>query len=268
MNKRWNIVIVTLFITLIIWIMWLIITKYLVNLVEISSENYKYYKAYYSAYAGIELELWKIKNHGMWFEDTVNKNSQTVSKNITWVKYYFSSSIHSTWKYITSNPKSLLTNNIDCSNMKNYISLWTWEALMLPLIYDKNNWEWDFSWLNYQSLNIADPSSYEIHYKWDIIISFQSENTKINNSLISNINTNKNLQIIFPSVSFTSLDVNDNPFLVFAANKLSKLCIENSNSIVSPYSYIQSKWNFMDRAVQLNVIKHNKWANFSVYWIY
>jgi len=271
MNKRWNIIIVTLFITLIIWIMWLIITKYLVNLVEISSENHKYYKAYYSAYAGIELELWKIKNHGMWFEDTINKNSQTVSQNITWVNYYFSSSIHSTWKYITSNPKSLLTNNIDCSNMKNYISLWTWEALMLPLIYDKNNWshwEWSFSWINYQPLNI-NSSSYQIYYKWDVILSFQSKDKKFNKQLaISNIIINKNLQSIFPLINFASLVISNKPFLVFAANKPSKLCIQTLNPIFSPYSYIQSKWNFMDRSVQLNVIKNNKWANFSVYWIY
>ena len=141
MNKRWNIIIVTLFITLIVWIIWLVITKYLLNLVEISSENHKYYRSYYSSYAGIELELWKLKNHGMWFSDKIDKNSQTVSKNITGANYNFSSSIYSTWNYINSNPKSLLTNSIDCSNIDNHINIWTWQALMLPLIYDEHSWE-------------------------------------------------------------------------------------------------------------------------------
>jgi len=58
LNKKGNIIVVTLFITLIIWLIWLLITKYVFNLVQISSENYKYYKAYYIADAGVELELW------------------------------------------------------------------------------------------------------------------------------------------------------------------------------------------------------------------
>lgn len=268
MNKRWNVIIITLFITLIIWIMWLVITKYLVNLIKISSENHKYYKAYYSAYAGIELELWKIKNHGMWFSDTVNKDSQTVSKNITWVKYYFSSHIYSTWTNITSNSKSLLTDIIDCSDIKNYVKLWTWEAIMLPLIYDKNNWEWAFSWKNYTELNLNDGNNFEINYSWDIIVSFQSTDNKINKRLYTSSQKTKNLWGIFSSISFSNLDASTNPFLVIAANSPSSLCIKNKTPIVAPYSYIQSNWNFMNRSVQLNMVKHHKWANFSVYWIY
>jgi len=267
MNKKWNIIIITLFITLIIWIIWIIVTKYLLNLIEISSENYKYYKAYYVAYAGIELELWKIKYHGMWFSDFVDKNSLTVSENIAWINYYFSSSLYSTWKYITSNHKSLINDNINCSNIENYISLWTWQALMLPLIYDQNNWEWNFSWLNYNVLNIS-PNNFNINYIWDIIVSFQSNDNKLNQSIMSNSKSNKNLQNIFPSFSFSSLTLSSKPFLVFAANKPSNLCIDHNNTIVAPYSYIISQWNFMDRSVQLNVIKNHKWANFTVYWIY
>lgn len=268
MNKKWNVIIITLFIVLIIWVIWLIITKYLLNLIKISSENHKYYKAYYAAYAGIELELWKLKHHGMWFKDSIPKTSSTVSKNITWVKYYFSSNIYSTWKYISSNPKSLIDSNINCSIIKNYISLWTWDAIILPLIYDENNWEWVFSWKNYEALSI-NPNDFEINYSWDIIVSFQSNDNKINKRCVSSsIDTKNLLELdIFPSIS-SSLDASKNPFLVIAANSPSKFCIDAWNSIVTPYSYIQSIWNFMDRAVQLNVIKHHKWANFVVYWIY
>lgn len=270
MNKKWNVIVITLFITLIIWLIWLIITKYLSNLIKISSENHKYYKAYYVAYAGIELELWKIKNHGMWFSDTVNKDSQTVSRNITWFNYYFSSHIYSTWKNVTSNPKSLFIDNINCSDIKNYISLWTWEAIMLPLIYDKNNWEWAFSWKNYSELKLNDVNDFKINYSWDIIVSFQSTDNKISKRLdISHTKITKNLWDIFSlSNPFSNLDASKNPFLVIVSNSLSNLCIENNTSIVAPYSYIQSDWTFMDRSVQLNVIKHHKWANFSVYWIY
>ncbi len=266
MNKRWNIIIVTLFITLIVWIIWLVITKYLLNLVEVSSENHKYYKAYYAAYAGIEIELWKLKNHGMWFSDKIDKNSQTVSKNITGSNYYFSSSISSTWNNITSNPKSLLTSSIDCSDDKNHINIWTWEALMLPLIYDKNNWEWQYSWLNYNSLSIYS-NNFNIYHDWDVIISFQSKNEKINKNY--NVSWIKNLSNIFPSINFVNLAASNQPFLVFAWKEESSICIESPNNfLVSPYSYVQSKWSFIDRTVQLKVIKKHEWANFSIYGIY
>jgi len=65
MFKKGNIIVVTLFITLIVGLIGLLVTKYIYQLVRVSSENHKYYKAYYIAYAGIEAELLKVKNHGL-----------------------------------------------------------------------------------------------------------------------------------------------------------------------------------------------------------
>lgn len=268
MNKRWNIIIVTLFITLIVWIIWLVITKYLLNLTEISSENYKYYKSYYAAYAGIELQLWKLKNHGMWFSDNIDKTSQTVSKNITGANYYFSTSLYSTWNNITSNPKSLFINSIDCSDDKNYINIWTWKAIILPLIYDENNWESLYSWKNYKKLNL-NPGSIDIYYNWNIVVSFQSKDKKINKNIIWN-NGKKSLSDVYSSsIDFANLDVLKQPFLILAAKEKSSICIQSPDSfLVTPYSYIQSKWSFVNRSVQLKLVKKHEWANFSIYGIY
>lgn len=263
MNKKWNVIITTLFITLIIWIIWLIVTKYLLNLIQVSSENQKYYKAYYISYGWIELELWKLKNHGMWFSDEIKKDSTTITSNFSWYKYHFSSKVISSWNYITNNPQASINSSINCKNKKNRITLWTWEAFLTPLIYDNNK---NFSWINYEQININWTYT-NIHYSWNLIISFQSNQTKHNENI--NNNKKKNINQIFNNFNSYKKEALHRPFLAFGAIEPSKLCIENTNNkLILPYSYIQSKWNFMNRTVQLKVIKENDWANFSIYWIY
>ena len=266
LNKKWNIIIVTLFITLIIWLIWLLITKYVFNLVQISSENYKYYKAYYIAYAGIELELWKMKGHGMWFDDKITWNSQTIRKNFTWVNYNFSVKNISLSHYISSNPKSLLWWNNYCADKKNWVKLWTWDGLLTPLVYDKTSWEAPYSGKNMYvlPLNFSDT---KLYYSWDIVLWYISNTKKTIKALALWENTD-NLQNLF-WFNNPNLDIDESPFIVIWAKEASSICMENtSNKLVSPYSYVVSKWNFMDRTVVLKVIKHHKWANFSIYGLY
>jgi len=264
LNKKGNIIVVTLFITLIIWLIWLLITKYVFNLVQISSENYKYYKAYYIADAGVELELWKMKNHWIWFQDFINSNSPTVSKNFSWLNYNFSSKNISLSNYISSNPKSLIEFWNYCNSKDNWIKLWTWDALLTPLLYDKTNTEAIYSGKNLKILtwNFSDMTLY---YSWNIVLWYISNSIKKISKLLW-----ANQSITLSSKFHTyPTNIDDSPFIVIWATSTSSICLANTyNKLVSPYSYIVSKWNYMNRTVILKVIKHHKWANFSIYWLY
>ncbi len=265
LNKRWNIIIVTLFITLIIWLIWLLITKYVFNLVQISSENYKYYKAYYIADAGIELELWKMKGHGMWFDDNITWSSLTVSKNFTWINYDFSVKDISLSHYISSNPKSLLGWEHYCDDKKNWIKLWTWGGLLTPLVYDKTSWESPYSGKNMEILP-WDFHNITLYYSWDLVLWYISNNLKKIFPVIWNDKIS--LSDKFNSIPYPTRVANS-PFVVIWAKEASSICLSNTNNkLVSPYSYIVSKWNYMNRTVVLKVIKHHKWANFSIYGLY
>ena len=270
--KKANIILITLFITILVGIMGLITTKYVINLLKVSSENHKYYKAYYVAYGGLELELLKNKNHWYGFEDIILSGSKTVSKNFTGINYYFSSKILSMSKNITNNYRSLFDDSIDCWDNANRIKLLTWEGLMIPLFYDKNMWEWLISGLNYE---ITDFSNVRLYYNWNIVVSY---NKKIDISTnISDIwwagekisrNGNGDIEL-YSNLGSPSLDANDYPFLIIWAIESSKVCLSNSsNKMVTPYTYIVSNWNFMDRKVTVKVVKYNKWADFSIYWLY
>ncbi len=265
--KKANIIIVTLFITLIIWLIWLLITKYVLNSVKLSSQTFKYYKAYYIWYAWVELELLKIKNHWYWFEDKISSTSKTVEKNFTGFKYFFSSKVKSLGKYITNTPLSLIFDNINCSDKKNWIKLATWDAILLPLIYDKNVGEAKISWENYQLLNI-DFSDLNLHYNWNFTISIQNgTNIVAKKNVSNNTDDTKSISEILGITSISS-SASEKPFLVIWALENWEFCISSRNKIVTPYSYILSQWNYMDQGVLVSVGKKHNWANFSVYSIF
>ena len=259
--KKANIIITTLFVTLIIGLIWLLVTKYIINLIKISAENHKYYKSYYIAYAWIELELLKLKNHGFWFEDIISGDSLTVKNNFTWINHYFSSKIYSLSKNITNNPLSLISD-IDCSQEENYILINTGDAILLPLFYDKNTWEWKLTWTNYEALNV-DLNNVSLKYSWDFVVSIQKDYESQNYKK----RIGWNWTIILSSVGISSI-MQPWYYLIVGALEKWKFCIQSDNKLVNMYSYIQSWGSYMDRKVLLNVVKKNKWANFTVYGIY
>lgn len=256
----------TLFITFIIWIMWLIITKYALNLINIASENHKYYKSYYAAYWWIELELSKIKYHWIWFSEKNKKTEPISTNNFTWwspdIKHNFESQIYTSWLTINANPSSLFASS-NCDDESNFIRLWTWEWVMLPLFYDKST---SFSWKDYNVLLSLSPWDINIHYRWSLIVSFQEEwggNLSANLTWISGV---KSLGSIFGLLSF---DGKENPYIVLWARRPSLVCVKSDSiPMISPYSYIQSRWEYMDRSVKLNLLKKNAWADFAIYWVY
>lgn len=262
--KKANIIIITLFITIVVWLIGLIVTKYIFNLIVVSSENAKYYKSYYIAYAGIETELLKMAWHGIWFEDKILSWSNTIVKNFSGWKLYFSSKINSLSKYISADPNSLINNSINyCSNYKNWVKLWTWEWFLIPLFYDKNTSEAKLTWLNYQLVS-ASLADINLNYSWDLVVGFQQTNEdKKLKSLAGN--DTKTLFDLFGSVTYS---VDSKPFISIWAKAPAAFCISSNFPIVSYYSYIQSKGAYFDRVVYLKVIKKNKWANFTIYGIY
>ena len=268
--KKANIIIVTLFIIIFVWVLGLITTKYVLNLINVSSENKKYYKAYYIGYAGLELELLKNKNHGYGFEDSILSGSDTVLKNFTWKNYNFDAKILSMSKYITNNYKTLFNPSLNCSDRKNWISLGTGDGLMVPLYYDKNTGEAKF-WTWNENYNIVDFSNATLYYDGSIVATFNKKKN-INedvwwwNRFVRNWNGNISLLTNLGSPSYTA---DDKPFLVVWAQTASKICIENSsNKMVTPHTYIVSQGSYLDRSVLVKVVKYNKWASFSVFGIY
>ena len=265
--KRANIIVVTLFITLVVGLIWLLVTKYIYNLVKVSAENYKYYKAYYVWYAGVELELLKLKNHGLGFEDKISPNSQTVVKNFSGDNYYFSGQILSLTKNVTANPLSLLFDNVNCSDKKNWISLNTWDAILLPLFYDENIWEAKLSGQNYKLLSV-DFSGITLNYNWRFVVALQSKNSDENVKSQVSGEGDKLLNNILWITSFGG-NVEDEPYLIVWALEKWSFCIHSDWwKLVDIYSYVQSWGSYQDRKVLLNVAKKNKWANFTVYGIY
>ncbi len=264
--QKANIIIITLFITLIIWLMWLLVTKYIYQLVNISAENLKYYKAYYIWYAWVELELFKLKHHWLWFEDSINWNSNTILKNWTGLNYYFSSKIVSLSKNITSNPLSLLFSWVNCSNKDNWIKLKTWDAILLPLFYDLNSWEGYLSWNNYKLLPV-NFSSITLNYKWNFVISLQTKKESENIKSWVWWEWDKSFSDILWILNYWWSEL-DEPYIVIWALENSSFCISSYSKLVNIFTYIQSRWSYMDRKVLLNIAKKNKWANFTVYWLY
>jgi len=104
-----NILIIVLFILFLSALAGLLVTKYVKNILGYSTEIYKYYKTYYIAYGGIELEITKISNHGFGFEDTISKNSKTNSNNLNYcylAECYFESSVKNNSNIIADHKKS------------------------------------------------------------------------------------------------------------------------------------------------------------------
>ena len=263
--RKWNIIIITLFITIVVGLIGIVTTKYVVNLIKISSENHKYYKAYYNANAGLELELLKVKNHNFWFEDKVLSWSDTVKKNLVgYKKWNFQSSIHSQNKYITNNPREFFDDSINCNDEKNWIVLWTWQSYMFPLFYDKNRDEWVFSWEN---LKLIDISNAELYFKWTWILSITTNKRE---KLWKTTIWNENWTNIKTKLSNPTFDLDDRPFLnIWATNGSWKFCISNSsNKMNTQYIFIKSEWKYLNSTVQLKVIRTNKWASFGSYGIY
>ncbi len=270
-HKKWNAIVSTIYIMLVLAVIVLIITKFTMHLVEISHENVKYYKAYYMANAWVELELLKLKHRGIGFSDTVKKDSDTVEQNFDADEQTFSAELRARWNYINANPYSLLDQS-DCSHISDFIHLKPWESILLWAFYDQwdDEEEWEesvYSGDNYALVeNWADISLYG---EWETFVWVQ---TKDNVGLYSHTyNLTENDAIHGKDLSADinmSLTAADRPFVIIANLDTEErdYCVKNlSAKPVSNYSFILSKGRFQDRHVQIRVVKYHKWAKFVIY---
>ncbi len=270
-HKKWNAIISTIYIMFVLAIIVLIITKFTLNLLDISHENTKYYKAYYMANAWVELELLKIKNRWIWFSDTVKKDSDTVENNFDINKEDFSAKLRSRWNYINANPYSLLGKS-DCSHISDFIHLKPGESILLGAFYDQwdSEEEWEesiYSWKNYTLVdNWADISLYG---EGKTFVGVQTKDNKALYSHTYNLTENDAIHGKDLSTDINmSLTAEDKPFVIVANldTKEGDYCIKNSSDkLVSNYSFVLSKGRYQDRHVQIRVIKYHKWAKFVIY---
>lgn len=70
-SKKWNVLIFILFVLMFSMLTWILINKYLYDILWYWKNLEEYYKAYYLAFWWIELSQAKIKNHTYWFEDEI-----------------------------------------------------------------------------------------------------------------------------------------------------------------------------------------------------
>lgn len=271
---RWNILIIVLFILFLSALAGLLVTKYVKNILSYSTEIYKYYKTYYIAYGGIELEITKISNHWFGFEDTISKDSATNSNNLKYcysANCYFESTIKTNSNIIADNKTSYELSA--CSKDENY-TLKQGQWVIIPLFKDLNSWEWTLSYKNLTPISSTDFANISINFYdgnwekvWLSVVDEDSSVWKSYQTLLTDNDTKINLN----DPSFNSFyDENKKSFLVVANTENSlaqqKVCINSKQTkLSSNYINIESNWKFMDRIVSLQAIKQSKLPEYIIY---
>ncbi len=269
MSKKANILIIVLFIMFLSSLSWLLVTKYVKNMINYSSEFLKYYKWYYLANAWIELELTKIKNHWFGFEDRIMSGSDTNQENFQYCwerSCFFESSIVSRSKIVSTD--SLSWDISSCSNSIAF-PLRQWRGLIVPLFYDKNIWEGTLFWINNKKISDSQFNN--------ISLNFYQANWEYYSLGVSD---SKNKEFLGSSENFTTNFSNPefnwfyNPskksFLVIAntenSKSLEKVCIKSS-LVELPLTKIKIKsiGKYFDRYVSIEGEKSVKLPDYLIY---
>lgn len=276
MSKKGSILIMVLFILFLSSFAWLLIVKYVKNIMEYSSEFYKYYKAYYIAYWWIELEITKIKNRWFGFEDNIPSNSATVKNNLKYCyKWWcsFQSSIKTNAKILSKEINSYAISS--CDETVSY-KLMNWQWIIIPLFKDVNGWEWALApatisytniWLwDFASLKFKAYNSNLKQYTISVVDELSQDNKSYKTSITSN-----DYEKWLNSPEFNNF-YNDSrkSFLIVANSENSfssqKICLaSNVVSLPSGYVTVESVWKFFDRVVSLQAVKLNKLPEYLIY---
>ncbi len=116
MKKKCSILIFVLFMMIVTSLFAILIAIFLKNILNRWTILYKFEKAYYLAYWGIELELTKIKYHSRWFEDKIDSWSNT-NKNWKCKNCYFSVTNKSLSKFVVNDRHILEKSYTSCSDI-------------------------------------------------------------------------------------------------------------------------------------------------------
>ena len=275
MRKSWSILIFVLFMMIVTSLLALLITQYIRNILNYSSNYYKFEKSYYLAYWWIELELIKIKNHWPGFEDSINSTSPTNLKNRNCKNCYFETQNKSLSNVIWWDWYTLENEINDCSQLpeEHWIKLKWWEGIIFPLFIDndsninsENNIVWNS---NYSIIDIKN-QQINIFINWNIWDHF----------IIWFTNWNKNLILSWKLISNSdnknySVDLNfnvDNNTYMGLIRKTSwynpdNFCLQLPEKITTNRNYIISKWKYLDFYLTLKTVKLNKVPDYLIYSI-
>lgn len=277
MKKKASILIIVLYIMFLSALWSILVTKYINNMLTYSWELAKYYKAYYHAYWGVEIELTKASNHGFWFDDRISKDSSTVLANITECPEnmcHLETEVIANTKTLSDNNKNYLQT--DCSE-DTAIELKQWQGVIVPLFWDINNWsDWEWSlwsvWTN--KLTSSNYNQIKIWVYWwqneRLTIWITDEENSSSNPVKVDILSDI-YEIDMNETRFNTLNYNDsiNSFLIIANIEsifsTQKVCIQSPVSIPSWYITIKSEWRYLDKYVSIEAIKQNKLPEYLIY---
>lgn len=245
----------------------ILITKFAKNMILNSNELTKYYNAYYLAYWWVELELTKIQNHQMWFEDEILSWSDTIKNNFLCSKNNlcnFRVKVKARSNVLIPNQENLDNDIGNCpSKTDNYYSIWVWEGIIVPLYYDNSTWEWVLSWWNINQISKNNYYSINLNLSWNSQYSYW----------IAVVGDSLDVPLVYTDSGSTPLTNTDyDPtkqwFLVVANSSQTQenICINNSD-IRLPTSnvYIDSIWKYADKTVSLQAVKKVELDDYLVY---
>jgi len=133
--------ILVLFIMFIVSVFWLLVSQYVSNLINISSLFQQYYKWYYYSYGGLELWLTLVKNHGFWYEETINFNAFNHCSRSNCSFDLIISSRNNTLINYTTEPVDCHTDPTEDIDIdETYFQMPAGDALIIPLYWDHTTW--------------------------------------------------------------------------------------------------------------------------------
>lgn len=276
----------------------LLMSSYILQLVNNAWELNKYVRAYYIAWGWVESELTKIKNHTFWYESNINSGS-SINDNfkLNWNKidsYYVSGQVLSKSNVWASWDVFWLT---DCSDKNNYFQLSWWQGFIIPLYFDKVDpteryyWSGDsngnIKYLSNFQTDISDKitifSTWAYTASWAVTVLTSWEDTYNNFEIISK-NTksfswhyNYNLNSLFSNDVVMNPDV-ENHLIMVSTNETNKplegnhgvlqpycLTFSNDLKLPSPITKILMQWYYWDRVVSLQVTKKTQLPEYLIY---
>lgn len=257
-HKKGNILIIVIFMMIISWLFWLLMTKFVANMINYSSLFHNYYQAYYIANAPLQLQVVKHLERDFWFDDFILSGSSTVINNLSCQNCYFSSELISR--------SNILINREDLSNYpgvcdlnENPYVLTYWEAVIIPLFWDYNSWEW----------KIYDENIIKLSDLSDISIQTDS----VDNYIIWLIDINWNSTRTNNVNNLSSLSYNPmiKSYLIIANStwwSTQRFCIRNSHdALPASFININSIWYYNWSYVWLSLRKNISLPEYLIYSI-
>lgn len=267
MKKKWSILLLVLLIMLISSLLAMLITKFAKNMILNSNELTKYYNAYYLAYWWIELQLTKINNHQMWFEDEILSWSNTIKNNFICSKNNlcsFRSIVRARSNVLIPNQEKLDNNIWNCpTKTDDYYSIWLWQGIIIPLYYDNSYWEWSLSWWLISKISKSNYLATNLNLSWNSQYSYW----------IAVVWDSIDVPLVYKgfwsiSLKNTDYDPNKQSFLVVAniSDNQESICINNSEvRLPTSNVYIDSIWKYADKTVSLQAVKKVQLDDYLIY---